>query len=198
MNLLSKNLVENLEMDLSKIEINEADLNAIDYVFLNKFNNDVLSDLQYFNNVKECLLVGFDNITNEDIQIINSIKSIKKIRFSNCKFYRNDVNLNCPNVENVIFELTNLETLKNCVFENVMVLKIIDNNDFNIEDIEMFSKIENVCIYNSNIINSQEILKLTNLKVLDLQGAILDKNDLLSEIRKDIKVINKSKYIKIM
>ena len=198
MNLLSKNLLGNLKMDLSKSEINEADLNSIDYVFLNKFNDDVLSDLQYFNNVKECLFIGFDNITEEDLQIINSMKSIKKIRFSNCKFYKNDVNLKCSNVENVVFELTNLETLKNCVFENIKVLKIIDNNDLDIEDIERFKKIEKICIYNSNIINSQGILKLTNLKLLDLQGVVLDKNDLVSEISKDIKVINKSKYIKIM
>lgn len=190
----STDLLDKVKDILGKDKVLESDFSNVEDLTLNKYKfngkeNDIdLSELRYFKNLKTLTLINFQ-IDKEIIKSINDNDFLWAIQFSSCKFkdiipVKQEVDyLILDYCENINLELIN----------NNKTVKII-GSEVDLKQLKQMDKIESLYLQDCKIKNTEEILKYKKLKLLNLDGSILENNDILKKLYKNIKIYYKDEY----
>ncbi len=190
----STDLLDKIKDILGTDEILKSDLNNVENLTLNKYKfngseNDIdLSELRYLKNIKTLTLIKFQ-IDKEFINSIRDNNFLWAIQFSSCKFkeiisFKQEIDyLVLDYCENINLELVN----------NNKTIKIV-GSEVDLKQLKRTDKIESLYLQECKIKNVEEILKYNKLKLLNLDGSILENNDILSKLDKDIKIYYKDEY----
>lgn len=160
-------------MIIAKLEnkdVEELTLNS-----KNALGEVIQYDTTYFKNLERLetiTLNGFE-VNNDLIEKINCLKKLKIIIFNHCKFICDDKLKN--NIENVIITYSNI--VNSNFFEeqeNLKTIELIGIDEVDINSFIEMKNLEEISIYNSKIKNSKKIIGFANLKVLKLDGSLVD------------------------
>lgn len=172
-------------MIIAKLEnkdVEELTLNS-----KNSLGEEIRYDITYFKNLEKLEVIalnGFD-VDNNLIKKINCLKKLKTIIFNHCKFINDDKLGN--SIENIIITYSNISNID--FFEKLDKLKTIELIGIDEVDINKFIQMKNlveISIYNSKIKNSNKICDFKSLKVLKLDGSLVDEPNFSDLINDDI------------
>lgn len=172
-NYLKKNIYKTLNKKLNE-EITIDELKKIKTIVLNDVN-EKLERIHYtiedFDCLKyvEKLIIKSLTLTDEIISKINEISNLKTLQLEHCKF---ETEITLQNqIENLIITYPKkFNYKKNINLNSLKSLRLIQIPDIDINDLINYN-IEELYIYNCNIINSELLLKLNSLKILKLDGS---------------------------
>lgn len=179
--------VENITLeDITQIE--ELKLSKIN--FMRKETDYTLLDLECFYNLEKITLFKFV-ITKSDFEILNKLPKLKYIHFDFCDFENQNLELN-SNITKICFSTCKNFGVNLLNTKNLESLKVIGDKDSKIEiDINQIiemSYLEELFFNNFIIKNISEILiKFPSLKMLNIDGSIVNVND-ISQIEEKIKI----------
>ena len=147
--------------------------------------NDIFfSDLELLPNVESLTLARF-RLNKEIIEEVEKCSSLKELVIKGCIIPKN-LNINLK-IERLVISHTKINdfvNFKNC--ENIKEIKVIEDEKIDLNAFKQFKKLEKLEIYNSNIINADNIMELKALKEIWLDGSVVDtpnfKKDLFPKI----------------
>lgn len=184
MNIKSENIKEYIELNYDIYEVNDInDLSKVCELVINKYDYSLKE--AYFDpyelNLFRCLKkITFINMDIDEV-IIENIRS-EKIIFNNCKY----VSGNIYKVEDIILDSSSIELLNKVDNSYLNSITIINMDMIDINNICRFNNIEKLRIYNTNIINSNELVNINSKCDIEIKGSKMD----------DMTIINKLNNIK--
>lgn len=161
----------------------------------NSIGEEIQYDITYFENLDKLQTITLNGFIIDDntIEKLNYLKNLKTIIFNHCKF-NNSIKIE-NDIENVIITYSNIENLN--IFKNIDKIKsieLIEIGEANINDfIEMKNLIE-LEIYNSKVKNSIKINDFNNLKILKLDGSLVDEQNFSNLLNENITFSYKEKF----
>ncbi len=147
--------------------------------------NDIFfSDLELLPNVESLTLARF-RLNKEIIEEVEKCNSLKELVIKGCIIPKN-LNINLK-IERLVISHTKINdfvNFKNC--EDITEIKVIEDEKVDLNAFKQFKKLKKLEIYNSNIINADNIMDLKALKEIWLDGSVVDtpnfKKDLFPKI----------------
>lgn len=195
-NYLKQNIYKALSKDLAE-EVTIDELKKIKCIILNNVN-EKLERIHYNINDFECLKyiekLIIKDLTLTDIIItkINEMKNLKTLVLEYCKFEtENSIQNNINNL--IVTYPKNFIYKKHINSNDIKYLQLIQIIDIDIKDLINYN-IEELYIYNCNIINSELLLQLNSLKTLKLDGSNFNMEIFEELINKKITLQYNKKY----
>lgn len=147
--------------------------------------NDIFfSDLELLPNVESLTLARF-RLNKEIIEEVEKCNSLKELVIKGCIIPKN-LNINLK-IERLVISHTKINdfvNFKNC--EDITEIKVLEDEKVDLNAFKQFKKLKKLEIYNSNIINADNIMDLKALKEIWLDGSVVDtpnfKKDLFPKI----------------
>lgn len=180
---LKKENTDELTIDNIK-EITSISLNGID-IDGDKIVYDV-QELKILENLNTITLTNI-LINDEVIDVINSFIHLKLLILNECNF----ISTKSINVEIVNLIIVGGKNSDLSIFQNlskIKSLKILYNDEFDINNVLKMNNLEEFYLGNSTVKNITNITKLKNLKILNLDGSKLDDNYIIDKLDKNIEV----------
>lgn len=180
---LKKENTDELTIDNIK-EITSISLNGID-IDGDKIVYDV-QELKILENLNTITLTNI-LINDEVIDVINSFIHLKSLILNECNF----ISTKSINVEIVNLIIVGGKNSDLSIFQNlskIKSLKILYNDEFDINNVLKMNNLEEFYLGNSTVKNITNITKLKNLKILNLDGSKLDDNYIIDKLDKNIEV----------
>lgn len=180
---LKKENTDELTIDNIK-EITSISLNGID-IDGDKIVYDV-QELKILENLNTITLTNI-LINDEVIDVINSFIHLKSLILNECNF----ISTKSINVEIVNLIIVGGKNSDLSIFQNlskIKSLKILYNDEFDINNVLKMNNLEEFYLCNSTVKNITNITKLKNLKILNLDGSKLDDNYIIDKLDKNIEV----------
>ena len=120
------------------------------------------------------------------------MSNLKTLQLEHCKF---ETETKIENqIENLIITYPKKFNFKKCInTSSIKFLRLIEISDIDINDLINYN-IEELYIYNCNIINSQLLLNLDSLRILKLDGSKFNMQILEELINKKITLQYKENY----
>lgn len=147
-------------------------------------NNIFFSDLELLPNIESLTLARF-RLNKEIIEEVEKCNSLKELVIKGCIIPKN-LNINLK-IERLVISHTKINdfvNFKNC--EDITEIKVIEDEKVDLNAFKQFKKLKKLEIYNSNIINADNIMDLKALKEIWLDGSVVDtpnfKKDLFPKI----------------
>lgn len=179
-------------------ELSESDLEKVKNIVLSKYNikNEIVeydySDLSQLINLEKCS-IEFLDITDELVEQLNTLENLKIIEINSCNLkttlkikdkLKKMILTNSDDSILALFEHTAIDTIE------IMNFKTIDLNN-----LTHFIALKNLYIYNSNIRNFAQILNMSSVEVLKLDGSKIDDDEVLSKIGKNVSVQMREEFL---
>ena len=147
--------------------------------------NDIFfSDLELLPNIESLTLARF-RLNKEIIEEVEKCNNLKELVIKGCIIPKN-LNINLK-IERLVVSHTKINdfvNFKNC--EDITEIKVIEDEKVDLNAFKQFKKLKKLEIYNSNIINADNIMDLKALKEIWLDGSVVDtpnfKKDLFPKI----------------
>lgn len=147
--------------------------------------NDIFfSDLELLPNIESLTLARF-RLNKEIIEEVEKCNNLKELVIKGCIIPKN-LNINLK-IERLVISHTKINdfaNFKNC--EDITEIKVIEDEKVDLNAFKQFKKLKKLEIYNSNIINADNIMDLKALKEIWLDGSVVDtpnfKKDLFPKI----------------
>lgn len=180
-------------MIIAKLE--NKDVEELTLNFKNALGEVIQYDTTYFKDLERLetiTLNGFD-VNNDLIEKLNCLKKLKIIIFNHCKFIcdykiKNDI-------ENIIITYSNIANSN--IFEKqekIKTIELIGIDEIDINNLTEMKNLVEISIYNSKIKNSRRIRNFNNLKVLKLDGSLVDEPNFSDIIDNNIEFSYKEKF----
>lgn len=198
-------LINNVEVILNKKidRVTKNDLEKITSIGFtkletNNFQSNKFEELLLFPNLIS-LSINNSVIEIEDIEIMSRLKNLKFLNFEKCLMENN--------IDFSILKNLNAITFSRCVIKNYKFLNGMNNLkkltisfplENEIVDINEFTELnylEELFIEGCDIVNSYELKKFKNVKVLYLLISELDNLDFISHMNDLVKIYIPEKYI---
>lgn len=178
--LKSESLKAQVSKILGKTDFDEIDLQEVDDITFNNrscFDYDI-NDLRYFKNLKGLTLIKFQ-IDDNVIDILNDLKGFKSIQFSRCDFVT-DKKLNAK-IENIF--LNNIGTTVDLNIidgeqPKLMQIACTSVEKVVLSDLSKYPALLRVELQNCNIENFDELKRVKNLRMLNVDGSGIDDDKL--------------------
>lgn len=173
--------------DLKKFE----DIGLKKVNFLGVETDYTTTDLILFENLSECSLFKFV-IEEIDITSLNKLKNLNYICFEFCDFKVDKLKFN-EHINTVCFNMCSnlyLSKLKNITVRKINIIGDKRNKiEMDMSLLENASNLEYLEIHNFTINNLSKILEIApNLKVINLDGCILENNYEIDMIKSRVKI----------
>ena len=147
--------------------------------------NDIFfSDLELLPNIESLTLARF-RLNKEIIEEVEKCNNLKELVIKGCIIPKN-LNINLK-IERLVVSHTKINdfvNFKNC--EDITEIKVIEDEKVDLNAFKQFKKLKKLEIYNSNIINADNIMELKALQEIWLDGSVVDtpnfKKDLFPKI----------------
>lgn len=174
-------------------DLSENELEKVKDISLNKKNvsKQILDiDLSELNKIPNLEILSLQNfeINEQTINDIKKCKDLKVLHLETCNFNNADV-FKIDNLKKIIIKYCKVKDWRKIYFpENVVI------NAREKIDLKEFNNIENIInlkLNNLTISNFKRILNFENLKYLNIDGSIIDSNDIQSFMRKEIEFSHK-------
>lgn len=161
----------------------------------NSIGEEIQYDTTYFENLDKLRTITLNGFIIDDntIEKLNYLKNLKTIIFNHCKF-NNKIKLE-SGIENVIITYSNIEYLN--IFKNIDKIKsieLIETGEVNMNNFIEMKNLIKLEIYNSKIKNSKRINDFSNLKILKLDGSLVDEQNFSDLLNENITFSYKEKF----
>lgn len=153
------------------LKIKTLNINKLGYGL--KENNFNPEELKLFKNLEICEFTGME-ITDEILGALKTLENLKVLSFDYCS--NNTTQKIDSKIEKVLILNSNFNFIDILSNKNAIKTMQIQRTPEQV-DIERFVSalnLENLCIYNSEIFNAQDLQKFENLKILRLDGSSVD------------------------
>lgn len=180
-------------MIIAKLE--NKDVEELTLNFKNALGEVIQYNTTYFEDIERLetiTLNGFD-VNNDLIEKLNCLEKLKIIIFNHCKFICDDKLKN--DIENIIITYSNIANSN--IFEEqekIKTIELIGIDEVDINNLTEMKNLEEISIYNSKIKNSKKISDFANLKVLRLDGSLVDEPNFRDLIDNNIEFSYNEKF----
>lgn len=154
-----------------------------------------LGDLYLFKNLKS-LYIRDMYITDYNIQCLNQVPSLKYLQMNKCKFENVTMPLYLPMLEGLSLISTygiDMKFFKD--LSNLKILKVINNAILKYKGIENLQGLHEIYFQNNVNVDLKNLLKINNLKKLNLDGSTVKKEKYEMILKERIKVEHASQYL---
>lgn len=178
--------------------LNENDLQKVKTIVLSKYNikNEIVeydySDLSKLVNLEKCS-IEFLDITDELINNLNQLENLKTIVINSCKIKSIEKIKN--NIGKIIIKNSSEDFFTLFDIPNVETIEIIGFEKIDISILSGYTRLKQLYIYNSNIMSFKQILNMTSLNTLKLDGSKIDDESIIDRISKNIFVQRKNEFL---
>lgn len=189
-------LKERIYNALRKNEDEELTINELQQIKYLKLdgktfsNEDItyyLTDFAHLNNIQKIIFDQFF-INDNLIEIINFLKSLNDVEFSHCVFQ------NITKIETQIKKLTfsyceeiNFNIISQSEKVESLDIYSFKENIIDLNKLLKYSNIKNLSLFNTNIINSSCLKDFINLESLNLNGSIIDCENVQNLLKNNVK-----------
>jgi len=177
--------------ELSKIDR----LNINPRIFKNPSLHVDLGDLYLFKNLKS-LYIRDMYITDYHIQCLNQVPSLNYVQMNKCKFENVTISLYLANLEGLSLVSTygiDMKFFSN--LQNLKIFKVISSSIIKYKGLENLQNLEEVYFNNIQRVDLKSLLKINNLKKLNLDGSTVKKEKYEMILKERIKVEHASQFL---
>ena len=180
------------------VKLEATDLEKVKKIVLSKLNikNELVeydyNDLSQLVNIEKCSLEFLD-INDELVRNLNLLNFLKSLELNSCNIKTNTQINNA--IETLILKDMDKSAFSMFNCTSIDTIELIDFQKVDLLDMMSYICVKNLYIYNSNIINFEQILNMGNIKVLKLDGSKIDNEEVLDKISKEIVVQRKEEYL---
>jgi len=177
-------------------ELNQIDrLNINPRIFKIPSLHVDLGDLYLFKNLKS-LYIRDMYITDYHIQCLNQVPSLDYLQMNKCKMENVTIPLYLPKLEGLSLVSTygiDMKFFKD--LPNLKILKVINNAILKYKGLENLQSLQEIYFQNNERVDLKNLLKINNLKLLNLDGSTVKKEKYEIILRERIKVEHARQYL---
>lgn len=179
--LTSEDLLNVEELSLSNVSFSGEKRN-IDLLELKKLPNIRKLDLQYF------------NIDTETISMINMFRKLDSLQLASCDFSSNEVLRNIA-LRSLVFNSCRIKDYSKIFAPQI--LTVINAKNIRLDDLQGIENVEVLNLQNSIVKGTNRTLECKKLRKLNLDGSILDNEEIIASLPKEVEISKKDKYLPV-
>ena len=170
-----------------------GELSLSNYSFSGEKRNINLLELKALPNLRSLDLQYF-NIDEDVIRMLNEFEKLDSLQLVSCNFASSE-SLKNRALRNLGFNSCRIKDYSK-IFVPQM-LTIINTEKIKLEALQGLENVEILNLQNSTIRGMSKVLECNKLRKLNLDGSVLDDNEIISKLSKRIEISREDKYLPI-